>query len=129
VARQALVFDAHQNSVIARLQINGRAAKAALTVVGQGVGAALALECSVDRIKRLDEVGFIWDLNVWLWEEGFNALVMFKAREGHCRVVINHLEDSFKLGQWVRTQRVKKNDLSPPQLSRLDELGFVWSLR
>ena len=84
---------------------------------------------SDDRIKRLDELDFIWDPNVWLWEEGFNALVKFKAREGHCRVVINHQEDSYKLGQWVRTQRVKKNDLSTSQVSRLDDLGFIWSLR
>ena len=41
---------------------------------------------SVDRRRRLIEIGFVWDLLERQWEEGFSNLKLFRDREGHCRV-------------------------------------------
>ncbi|HAH64505.1 MAG TPA: hypothetical protein DCL72_03290, partial [Rhizobiales bacterium] len=46
-------------------------------------------------------IGFIWDDKEHAWEQGFAALIKFKAREGHCRVPTSHIEGKYKLGQWV----------------------------
>ena len=80
------------------------------------------------RIKRLDELGFAWDAFEEKWEEGFNALVAFKEREGHCLVPKGHLENGIQLGSWVNTKRGNKADstLSKEYFKQLDELGFVW---
>jgi hypothetical protein len=64
---------------------------------------------SAERRKRLDDIGFDWKLLESGWEEGFSALTKFKAREDHCRVPAKHIEGPFKLGSWVRVQRVNKN--------------------
>lgn len=63
------------------------------------------------------------------WEEGFSALKKFKEREGNCLVVGWHLEDEYRLGQWVSVQRTAKEKLSEERRHRLDELGFVWKVK
>ena len=81
---------------------------------------------STERQQRLDEIGFIWEPFADDWEEGFAALRVFKAREGHCGVRKLHIEGTFKLGQWVDRQRQPKTKISPERRQRLDEIGFVW---
>jgi superfamily II DNA or RNA helicase/ribosomal protein L7Ae-like RNA K-turn-binding protein len=82
---------------------------------------------SVERIARLNELGFVWDLLELKWEEGFSALKKFKEREGHCRVLSNHIEDTFPLGGWVSRQRTQKVKISTDRIIRLNELGFIWA--
>jgi superfamily II DNA or RNA helicase len=86
---------------------------------------------STERKGRLDELGFVWDPHEADWEEGFSYLKAYTEREGHCRVPISHVEDSFRLGEWVGTQRQRRRKarISHERIQRLDELGFVWSVR
>jgi len=84
---------------------------------------------SADRLRRLDDLGFVWDTLIENWEIGFNALVSYREREGHCRVSQAHIEDGFKLGAWVSRQRQKKSEPSEDRIRRLDALGFVWSFK
>jgi DNA-binding TFAR19-related protein (PDSD5 family) len=81
---------------------------------------------SPERIKRLDDKGFVWDAYAEAWEEGFSKLLQFKEAEGHCRVPVTFKLNGFNLGAWVSTQRSKKNSLSPERRQRLDDIGFVW---
>ena len=83
---------------------------------------------SARRKKRLDAIGFVWDGRDHYWENGFTALAKFKAREGHCRVPSLHIENEFKLGQWVTTKRRSKDKMSSRWRSRLNKIGFVWRL-
>ena len=78
------------------------------------------------RRRRLDEIGFVWDLIQSFWEEGFAALNKFKTREGHCRVPQGFVEGTFKLWDWVRTQRANRSKLSTERRKRLHAVGFVW---
>jgi hypothetical protein len=80
----------------------------------------------LERMRRLDEMGFVWNARERAWEEGFAALTMFKAREGHCRVPIKHNEGSFKLGKWVDRQRMRRHSRSAERKQRLDAIGFIW---
>ena len=83
---------------------------------------------SEERRQRLEELEFVWDPFEADWEEGFRYLKVYKEREGHCRVPYSHVENSFRLGGWITTQRTKKETLSEERRQRLDELGFVWDL-
>jgi hypothetical protein len=80
----------------------------------------------IERRERLDAIGFLWDWRDYLWEQGFAALIKFKAREGHCRVASLHIERKYKLGQWVTMQRRKKAKMPAQRKKRLNEIGFVW---
>jgi hypothetical protein len=81
---------------------------------------------SKERQRRPDELGFVWDSRETDWAEGFRYLKVFKQREGHCRVPQKHIENGFRLGQWVGVQRGNADTLSAPRRQQLDELGFVW---
>jgi superfamily II DNA or RNA helicase len=81
------------------------------------------------QIQRLDQLGFSWDPHGEAWEAYFDALQKFKQSKGHSRVPGDHQEDDLKLGVWVENQRVKKNELSPERIQRLNELGFSWDPR
>jgi hypothetical protein len=82
-----------------------------------------------ERKRHLDAIGFVWDARESLWEEGFAALMTFKAREGHCLVPALHVEGKFKLGQWASVQRGNRNRISTEHRQRLDSVGFVWDPR
>ena len=90
---------------------------------------------SEERIRRLDELGFVWDgaLEASLkksqetWESKYAALVEYQRTHGHCRVPSDAKEHD-SLGMWVSTMRAyrKQGKLSEERIRRLDELGFVW---
>jgi len=80
----------------------------------------------LERKRRLDAIGFVWDWRDNLWEQNFAALLKFKRREGHCCVPTFHREGDLKLGYWVATQRRTKKQISVSRRARLNKLGFVW---
>ena len=82
----------------------------------------------VERKRRLDAIGFVWDWRDYLWEQNFAALLEFKRREGHCCVPILHTEGDLKLGWWVATQRRSKKIMSADRRARLNKIVFMWKL-
>ena len=79
-----------------------------------------------DRMKTLNDIGFIWDVLSYKWQMGFQALIAFKKREGHCLVPGKHIENGYKLGQWVGVQRYEKDDLSDERRKLLEGIEFHW---
>jgi len=82
-----------------------------------------------ERIDRLTQLDFVWDTIADRWEKGYEALTQFRKREGHCSVPAKHLEQGYKLGQWVLVQRNGKRKLTPERLEKLDRLSFEWDER
>lgn len=84
-----------------------------------------------DRVKRLDEIGFVWRITTEdAWEKDYEALVAFKQEHGHCNVPqkVGHLR---RLGKWVNTQRTfyRRGKLKPDRFQLLQSLGFVWNTK
>ncbi|MFA6970612.1 MAG: Helicase associated domain protein [Gallionella sp.] len=80
-----------------------------------------------DKILRLDNLGFVWNMQDSAWSEWFEKLLEFKQRYGHCNVVKG--EDEWDdLAAWVSTLRVRKNSGGLPEdrIERLNEVGFIW---
>ncbi len=85
---------------------------------------------SEDRIRKLDQIGFIWDCTVLeeeSWEKKFSELLAYKKQYGDCQVPVNWKRNR-SLGIWVSTQRTleKNGKLDPLKKSRLKKIGFVW---
>jgi superfamily II DNA or RNA helicase len=86
---------------------------------------------SEERIARLEaSPGWVWEAHVDRWEQGFDALKRFVAREGHARVVPTYRdENGYRLGGWVHSQRsaYRRGELSEERIARLAALpGWAW---
>jgi hypothetical protein len=86
---------------------------------------------STERIKRLDQIGFIWDntgIGILKWEESFHLLCIYKEENGDCLVQNRYKTSSgYGLGSWVSVQRKQKDDLGKERIERLNHIGFIWN--
>jgi superfamily II DNA or RNA helicase len=83
-----------------------------------------------ERKARLDALGFIWDPMGDQWQEGFRHLQAFVQKHGHCRVSQGQVtSDGYRLGTWANSQRANQDTLLAERKSRLDALGFIWSIQ
>jgi superfamily II DNA or RNA helicase len=89
-----------------------------------------------DKAQRLAALpGWVWQIGRLSaprrpWEHGYQLLVKFAGREGHARVPAPHVEEGFRLGQWVGDQRKahKQDRLSSERTSLVESLpGWRWS--
>ena len=83
-------------------------------------------ELTPAQLEQLNSLGFIWNPLIEQWEEGFLALQNFYKREGHSCVMATFIDNGFRLGTWVVSQRTKKAELSLRQIRRLNSLDFSW---
>ncbi|MDB9950271.1 Helicase associated domain protein [Gammaproteobacteria bacterium] len=83
-----------------------------------------------EEIRRLDELGFVWDAVQAAWERGFAALKSYKEEHGDCWVVRGTKHNGFNLDAWIRNQRTAKNAglLAADRMQRLDDIGIVWNM-
>ena len=81
-----------------------------------------------ERVCRLNELGFIWDVLKSQWEQRFSELKAFKKRFGHCRVPAKAWVENPTLGSWLSNQRNHWERLSAKQQARLSELGVSNSI-
>ena len=81
------------------------------------------------KIKRLNNLGFVWNPIKQAWEDRFQELVAYKREHGDC--LVRSSWENKKLAKWVSHQRNfrKRDKLDADKIKRLDELGFVWSLK
>jgi superfamily II DNA or RNA helicase len=85
---------------------------------------------SPERIKQLDDLGFIWNPQKDRWDETIEALKAYKDEKGNCDVPkLYKTSKGLALGEWAATQRNNKNKISSEKLKQLDDLGFVWNSR
>ncbi len=85
---------------------------------------------SPERRRRLDELGFVWDVRDQRWDDGFTRLQTYRESNGDCLVPFEfNTEDGYRLGAWINIQRVKKDILADVRRRRLNELGLVWDVR
>jgi len=86
-----------------------------------------------NRIKRLDEIGYIWKFGLSdkeredIWEEMIGALREYKRIHGDCNVP-RWFQDNLELGRWVYKQRenYQLKTLSESRIKCLEDVGFIW---
>ena len=84
---------------------------------------------SPDKIKRFEEIGFIWDKYKILFEKGFQETLVYKNSTGNPNAPDGYrTPEGYKLGNWQNHQKqfYRKGKLSPDRIKRLEEIGFKW---
>ena len=82
----------------------------------------------VDRIERLNALGFEWHPYPSIWERRYQELKEFHKEYGHCRVPWRWKPNP-ELSRWIRMLRWKRAKIPAERKKRLDEIGFEWEMR
>ncbi|OEU08619.1 HA-domain-containing protein [Fragilariopsis cylindrus CCMP1102] len=84
---------------------------------------------SIERIHRLESIGFVWNTLDAQWMECFHKLVSYKKKHKSTSVPRSYKEDP-QLGQWVKRQRknYRKKKLTEERTELLNSISFVWSV-
>mmetsp|Transcript_22005 Transcript_22005/g.33393 ORF Transcript_22005/g.33393 Transcript_22005/m.33393 type:complete len:237 (-) Transcript_22005:55-765(-) len=91
---------------------------------------------SPDRIKILDELGFVWDSHEQNWRERLHELLEYKEKYGSCAVPSSYPSNS-KLSKWVKCQRRqyklywegKSSNMTTERIMELNKHEFQWNIR
>lgn len=89
---------------------------------------------SEERIRRLDDIGMIWQNTSDIsWERNLAALKRYHAENGNIDIRVDHVtEDGIALGSWLSNLRtwhsggVMLRYLTDERVAELDELGMIW---
>ncbi|KAL3931875.1 MAG: hypothetical protein SGBAC_011107 [Bacillariaceae sp.] len=88
------------------------------------------------RLKKLEEIGFVWFSHASTWEQRLMEVKAFRDETGHCNVP-SAFPANPKLAVWVKCQRrqyklfklAKSSHMTPTRIEALEEIGFQWELR
>ena len=91
---------------------------------------------SEERMKVLEEIGFVWDSHSTCWEERLKELLEYRDAKGDCNVPSRYNENR-QLAVWVKRQRRqykffiegKPSSMTHERIAVLEGLGFNWDLR
>ena len=89
-----------------------------------------------ERVRSLEEIGFVWDSQGAAWGERLTELQDFRKIYMHCNVPSNYSENP-QLATWVKCQRRqfklycegKPSNMTPKRIEQLEGIGFEWLLR
>jgi hypothetical protein len=82
-----------------------------------------------ERVKKLDELGFVWSPADRAWKDHYARLLEYRAAHGNCDVPEVY-EDDQMLANWVQRQRIAKRRgrLPAEREELLDRVGFRWAV-
>ncbi|MBF8981938.1 Helicase associated domain protein [Lutibacter sp. B2] len=78
-----------------------------------------------EQIRKLNDLGFVWDNKKERWDRMFTELVEFKEEHGHCDVPTRY-DKNKPLANWIHIQRQSRNKLTKEQIDKLNHIGFIW---
>jgi len=86
-----------------------------------------------ERIDKLNEIGFVWDVLEAVWEDMLQQLKQYKDEHGDT-LVPQRYTDNPQLGIWVSNQRSiykrkqsgQATKMTDEHVDKLNEIGFVW---
>jgi len=89
-----------------------------------------------ERVKALEDIGFVWDSQGTVWRDRLIELMEFKRIHKHCNVPSNHSKNP-SLAVWVKCQRRqyklykegRPSTITSQRISALERIGFRWLLR
>lgn len=81
----------------------------------------------VDRIKKLEALGIIWDPKDTQWLEQYEMLKTYYIKHGHGNVAATNKAWG-NLGSWLSNNRrsYRENKLSADRIKKLEALGVIW---
>jgi superfamily II DNA or RNA helicase len=83
-----------------------------------------------DKTKRLEDIGFKWEIKAETFEKGFQETLKYKKQFGYANA--SHLyitHEGYKLGLWQFNIINRKENLNSADMKRLEDIGFKWKIK
>ena len=90
---------------------------------------------SKKRIKRLDDIGFIFvkdDVRKVVWNKRFQKTLKYMKETGNANCSNDYkTKDGYPLGRWQQDQKdnYKNGTLSEERIKKLESIGFIWYVK
>lgn len=91
---------------------------------------------SPERIAALEQIGMVWDVPDYLWEENFNAAMQYYREHGDLDMPNTYVApNGIRIGTWIFKLRALRRTgegtragaaLTQEQIKRLDSIGMIW---
>jgi len=89
-----------------------------------------------ERVRALDEAGFVWDSHKAVWSERLEELKEFRKEYKHCNVPSRY-KPNHQLAIWVKRQRRQwknkldrlPNCMTDDRQRALEAIGFIWDMK
>lgn len=85
---------------------------------------------SPEQIKRLDDIGMVWEFNITRkWDNAYKLAKTYFETNGDLLIPSAYkTENGFSLGQWLQSQRksFKKGTINETRKYLLNQIGMVW---
>ena len=83
-----------------------------------------------EKVRRLEEIGMVWDVRSDLWESFYRQAADYYRQHGHLRVPKDRGEHR-ALGRWINTQRMSRREgkMDGERIRKLDAIGMVWNVK
>lgn len=89
-----------------------------------------------ERVRALEEAGFVWDSHKAVWSERLEELKDFKKQYNHCNVPSRY-KPNHQLAIWVKRQRRQwknkldhlPNCMTDDRQQALEIIGFLWDMK
>ena len=96
------------------------------TLLGRWIGKQRTNnKLTVKQRELLSRIGMIWSKGN-SWEERFALAKRYYDEHGDLNIPPQYVVNNIWLGKWVYEQRKGKAQLSPKQISRLEDIGMDW---
>lgn len=118
---------------------NGKRLGTWITAQRQNYINCKATPMMIKRVKLLEEIGMIWEVNTDLWMRNYELAKNYYNHYGNLRIPTNfktvngvdYDENGIKLGSWICGQRGAKKGIGTYSLyeereALLNEIGMVW---
>lgn len=85
-----------------------------------------------ERIKRLEEIGMIWDVHGYKWDKMYAVAVQYYQENGNLILPAKYVYQNVNLGSWIYNQRMLYRGikcgkaLDSSQVHKLNEIGMQW---
>lgn len=86
---------------------------------------------TADQIRKLEEIGMVWEPHKSLWEEMYSLAFQYHEEYGNLIITADQQYKNANLEGWISSQRSKKRQgkLSAKRIERLNNIEMIWDAK
>ncbi len=85
------------------------------------------LSLTPEREAALNQIGMVWDVMDYFWEQNYASAKQYYEEKGHLDVPIDYTNSAgIHLGAWILKNRSLRAELTKERIEKLNAIGMSW---